>query len=160
MRHFSCRLCLTPLILFLLSGCYGGGDLNHYAEEKPRVLDLAGIYRPDARTLDLIRDTGHYPQQSIEIRLEKNGKVRLYNIPDWAAGENHGKSVTGYGSWTLNTKENEWAGEGKLRWVVALDVAMLARDVDLREHKPPYVLQMIVGDPDAMTAMHFEKQTQ
>lgn len=152
--------------IFFLSSCQQNS--NDYALQKPRATDIAGVYYPDNKTLEKLRIEGRYPATNIEIKLEPNGVVKLQNIPDWWRhfGDSSGKFDNGYGTWSLITRESEWTTE-KYRWVIDIDarwkgqesIAESAR-IDIRGQKPPYELQMIVGDPDQMSAMFFVKTAQ
>ncbi len=155
---------LLGLLVLSLSSCQV--DQNDYTLKKPRVQDVAGTYVPDSGTATILRDRGHYPQQRISIRLEKNGNAYLYSIPDWwrNLGDSHKGFDTGHGTWTLKPQAHKWFPD-KSQWVVEVSVQWdgdkssdYIASIDLRGQTPPYALQMIVGDPDEMTAMIFAKR--
>jgi hypothetical protein len=155
------RVILCLLAVVTLTGCPGGGsmlDSLDYPQTEPKSQDLVGFYVPNAATQKDIRERGHYPERDISIRLSADGTFTCTNIPDWwmaSFGKSSGGLITKTGTWKPIRQQN-W-------WVVGLDFSSPTQFVSqntsifLVGRKPPFVLRIILGDPDEGRVMDFIK---
>jgi hypothetical protein len=141
----------------VLSGCFNLDTLD-YPQSEPTVHDVAGIYLPDEATLKDIRERGHYPKADVSITLSSDGTFVCKNIPDWwlaTDGKASGGFVTKTGAWKT-VKDQDW-------WAVGLEFNALHHfesqnlEIYLVGAKPPFVVRIVMGDPDSGNVMDFAR---
>lgn len=141
---------------FLLVGCpVAVWRESHFTRSKPTEADIAGTWRPTTMTLRDIRDRGHYPVATYELVLRADHTFSMRDMPDWwgnGFGESHGHLESGDGTWDLRPATNVWQ-----IWVVRLRFPAYETSVHLYGQRPPFLIFVRVGDPDAGGAMFFER---
>jgi hypothetical protein len=101
---------------------------------------------------------GHYAERDMSITLSRDGTFTCTNIPDWwmaQFGKPSGGFISKTGSWKP-VRQQEF-------WVVGLDFSSSTRFgsentvLFLVGSKPPYILRILLGDPDEGKGMDFVK---
>jgi hypothetical protein len=146
-------------LLIIVLGCAGVGgppfDENRYPVNQPANADVEGVYHPTAATAAMIAK-GKYPPKEIAIVLDPGGSARLQNIPDWwkdGFGHPHGGFDNWIGSWEVTQGRD---GRWELLLVLA-DPRGFATHVHLIRQQAPYLIGLVVGDPDSQQEMQFER---
>ncbi len=144
------RFCII-LILFV-SGC------NPSPEIKPTIDNLVGTYTlmsaPEICRLKT-------PAVSSKITLKKDLSITIENMPDCIhhlGGKTTGELLSGVGTWAIVTPEIESsygimfdiAGETTLK-------AGLYNKLAIEGKEKPFKLIYIIGDPDSMNQLLFER---
>jgi hypothetical protein len=157
MRTFS--VASGCCLLVILLGCAGFGgpsfDENRYPANQPADADVAGVYHPTGATAAMIAKGG-YPPKEIVIVLDPGGNARLQNIPDWWR-DGFGNSHGGFDNWTGSWKVTQ---NGNGRWELLLvleNPGGFATSVYLVGLQAPYLIGLVVGDPDNQREMQFER---
>lgn len=136
----------------------------------PEPKDLAGVYYPTKRSVRFIKRAKYSSIPEISIMLHENGSFEMKNIPDmWLNkfGKAKGNFDSAAGTWELDCREY-----GRIKhWGIVLDftdvTAITSRTTDhgfyysmlsLKNQKPPYIIHMIIGDPDNEDALEFYRR--
>jgi hypothetical protein len=151
-------------VLVSLTGCQWDPYTSVYTGKQPKPEDLVGMYVPDEATAHFI--AAHYSASEVSIVLSADGTINLHNIPDcWETpfGETEGGFDSGTGRWTIQ-KHQEW-------WVLGVNIwtdgfssrghahINLTTEIFLVGEKPPYIIHLTIGDPDAGNALQFIRKT-
>jgi hypothetical protein len=158
-------------LVFLFAGCGPkplGRTSPDFTKTKPLESDVAGEYVPTAEALKYIREVGHYPDAEMSIILSKDGDFQFKNIPDWwnTFGKSHKKFDSGSGKWWISKYESDpWYRIG-LNFTSTegfnsqtYSERGLTTKIHLVGERSPYLLHLIVGDPDSDNAMQFQKKS-
>ena len=150
-------------LLFAFAGCQFDPYTSVYTRTEPKAEDLVGVYVPDKATARFIAE--HYPAIGTSIVLSADGTIVLQNIPDcWKTlfGTFEGGFDSGTGRWKIQ-KHQEW-------WVLGVDIWTdgfssrehahigLTTEIFLVGEKPPYIIHLTIGDPDAGQALQFTRK--
>ncbi len=138
-----------------------------YTRSRPNPEDLAGTYRPTSRSIRFIKRKRYDPVPPIRIILHDDGKFEMKNIPDmWMNfGRATGDFDSGSGTWELDSRHYPLV----TLWGLTLDFDdtenFTSRDLKtglvfsmlkLKGQRPPYIIHMVIGDPDGLEALEFE----
>lgn len=145
------KVAAMALVVLLLSGCLRGVDFSPRPTNKPAINDLSGVWVPDKATLKDMRERGGYDiTLQTKLILHANGNLELVNMPDWWEsnfGESQRKLHSYSGTWEI-AKSGEY-------WELAIDSSILYTRFGLLGNKPPYTIEIGLGDPDSGDAMIF-----
>ena len=137
---------LLPSVLFL-SGCMfvNGLDLSEDS------------FTPTASTIRDLKEHGGYVIAKHELILRADGTFAMVNMPDWwldGAGELKKGFESGSGKWEFYQGHIQWTV-----WGIELNFGKFATGnlINLRRQKPPYLINITIGDPDSAHNMLFEK---
>jgi hypothetical protein len=139
-------------VIFLAAGCGVWQEL-HFTETKPKESDLIGIYEPDDKTQKLITKDGGYASSNCKIKVDADGKIEFTNMPDWwqdGSGESHKQFISKNGTWDLEKVNDYWQIVWEHDKTVDLSLHLLGQ-------KPPYKIDIYIGDPDSELFMIFER---
>jgi hypothetical protein len=123
-----------------------------YTVKAPEKKDIVGTWIPDKSTLMLISSEGKYSQtKNIRVILNNDSSLEIHNMPDWwgvnSDGESHKTFYSCSGKWKLAQKEN------------AVKLGVVCQDtyteLDLLNTQHPYIIEFMIGDPDAGQSMYF-----
>jgi hypothetical protein len=93
-----------------------------------------------------MKERGGYTISRHEFDLHADGSFSVLKMPDWLdsfRGESRRGFESGSGRWTVRRKYGDGA------WIVDLTFADHHEvSLNLRHQKPPYLLQIMLGDPD------------
>src|SRR5258708_35071646 len=133
---------LLPSALFL-SGCMFVNGLDwsedSFTRNRPNQADVIGVWVPTASTIRDLKERGGYV------------------MPDWwldGAGESKMGFESGSGKWEFYQGHIQWTV-----WGIELNFGKFATGnlINLRRQKPPYLINITIGDPDSAHNMLFEK---
>lgn len=151
--------CVLALSGLLLAGCRGDPFHYNYTRIKPSEADLVGIWVPDEHTIKDMRDRGGYDLSNSKTKLvlRSDGTFEMLDMPDWwksGLGESNKGFYSSSGTWKVSQHSPEtW-------WELDLWFATWAKSLYLRGEKPPYLIHMIIGDPDRGKAMILVRQNE
>jgi hypothetical protein len=140
---------------------------QNYTTIVPDLHDLAGTYRPDAKTTQLMTATGKYKSPNSEITLNSDGSININNVPDWwltSFSDAQGTLDSGRGTWTID-KGRRWCQvvasfpttEGRFTQPTVPREGHITAMLSLTGQRPPYGIQMTIMDPDAEVVMHYNR---
>ncbi|MGN7787351.1 hypothetical protein ACTJIJ_22645 [Niabella sp. 22666] len=114
---------------------------------KPRQEDIVGIW---------IANGG------AKLQFEKNGRFHAFNIPMETMFDVL-PHYSGNGSWTLKSKQDYWIVE--LNFLESKELSggygqqlLITGSKGILDNKPPWLLNIVIGDPDEMNRHTFKKQ--
>ena len=151
---------LSPLALFL-SGCMFVNGLDwsedSFTRNRPNQADVIGVWVPTASTIRDLMEHGGYVIAKHELILRVDGAFAMVNMPDWwldGAGESKKGFESGSGKWEFYQGHIQWTV-----WGIELNFGKFATGnlINLRRQKPPYLINITIGDPDSAHNMLFEK---
>ena len=124
-----------------------------FTRQQPSKPDLIGKWVPTAASITDMMKQGGYTISKHELDLRPDGSFSLINMPDWwndPRGESRGNFESGSGNWEVYNDHGNW--------VVNLDfVNHFRAPLHLRHQKPPYLIHIMLGDPDTGHAMLLER---
>ena len=147
MTQTAYKTCLLlPSVLFL-SGCMFVNGLD-WSEDS---------FTPTASTIRDLKEHGGYVIAKHELILRADGTFAMVNMPDWwldGAGESKKGFESGSGKWEFYQGHIQWTV-----WGIELNFGKFATGnlINLRRQKPPYLINITIGDPDSAHNMLFEK---
>jgi hypothetical protein len=132
-----------------------------YARTAPASGDIVGVWKANAKSLAWLKEQGYGPAALPTLEFRADGAFTMAGMPDcWLTPfvRPGGSLTSGSGTWKV-AKHQEW-------WAVALDFQRPSwfekgdyyTDFMIRHQKPPYLVHVIVGDPDAGHGIEFEKE--
>ena len=144
----------VTLVLFTQMSCHGIDPAElEFTRHPPIKADLIGAWTPTPSSIKEMRERGKYEISRHELNLHADGSFSMTNMPDWwqdPRGESGRGFKSGLGTWGIYNDHGDW--------VVTLDFADHFRAmVHLRHQKPPYLMHVMLGDPDTGHAMLLEK---
>jgi hypothetical protein len=155
---------LIVLVGILLSSCRYSPEYWEFTRKKPRQEDVVGQYVPDQKARKFIFEKRNYPKEKISINLGPDGSFELKNIPDcWLSdfGKSSGKFNSGGGTWELAEHDSRWTLSLHFPSTEHFSAKRFKGGfftfVMLIGEKPPYIIYLMVGDPDGGEGMRFEK---
>ena len=135
---------------------------SEYTTSRPSEADLIGTYRPDSETMQRLRDEFHRSvAPTCQLVLFPNRTFLARDVPDCfddqLSGCRQGVQQW-YGTWRVRAESRRW-------WSVELSVGGTTRfpsqgwrfPAMLRGNKPPYILHLIIDDPDSGNAVAFRR---
>ena len=159
------RLACIAMSLALAGCCcfmfQGDPYYDDYTRVEPASADLVGVWTANAKSLDWLKGQGYAVAAAPTLELKADGTFAVTGMPDcWRVFADTDRTKTfdsAPGKWKV-AKHQEW-------WAVALDFDRppwytqggYSTEVFLRRQAPPYLLHVIVGDPDAGNGIEFEK---
>jgi hypothetical protein len=150
------RATLTVMASLLLAGC----EPVSFTKAQPQAKDCVGTYAPTKETFAAMTRAGCSNNLTTSLAFKVDGTFTMLNMPDIYTNRNladfHGGYESGEGSWKIESNGDGWAR----RWGIALWFTNGAVDnrMMLRGEKPPYMLHLMVGDPDSGEGLEFEKR--
>jgi hypothetical protein len=129
-----------------------------FTRNMPDRADVIGTWVPTAATVKDLRQAGGYAVSKHELILRADGTFAMVNMPDWWAsgfGQSGKRFESGSGSWKFYRDHNAWTV-----WAIELDFPKfrVPNSLHLRRQKPPYLIQITIGDPDSGHYMLFEQR--
>ena len=114
-------------------------------------------FTPTASTIRDLKEHGGYVIAKHELILRADGTFAMVNMPDWwldGAGESKKGFESGSGKWEFYQGHFQWTV-----WGIELNFGKFATGnlINLRRQKPPYLINITIGDPDSAHNMLFEK---
>jgi len=133
---------LLPLALFLSVCMFVNGldwSEDSFTRNRPNQADMIGVWAPTASTIRDLKERGGYV------------------MPDWwldGAGESKKGFESGSCKWEFYQGHIQW-----IVWGIELNFGKFATGnlINLRRQKPPYLINITIGDPDSAHNMLFEK---
>jgi hypothetical protein len=128
--------------------------------QRPEQADLVGVYDLTSNSRDFLRNDKGYtsiPNPAFELRAD--GGVVVVDLPDCAIdgfGRAGGKLLSGRGKWKV---EKAFVGYG-LTWEILPGNALPAGiygGIAIRGRRPPYELELTVGDPDSGERIRYQR---
>jgi hypothetical protein len=157
------RRWLRALLPFVcLAGCQYDPFAHEYTASRPAESEVVGSYRPDRETSERIREQfGISVASSCELILRADGTFSISELPNcWFVSAQKDclpgtQSVSGT---SQLVRQQQW-------WAVRLTKHSVKHGVDhsyglpamLRGSEPPYILHLIIGDPDMGNGLAFAK---
>lgn len=151
----------AALAVCAAAGCQYDPHTAVYTRSRPDPAEVAGVYRPDAATRELVARDGGYGAGDAVITLARDGAFEVVRLPDWWRtdfGRPGGGLDAGRGTWRVE-RHQEW-------WIVAAHFEStagfappgggdggFAATFMLAGEAPPYRLLLTIGDPDEGRAM-------
>ena len=150
---------LLALCLLMTSACLNNGiewsELT-FTRTRPSDKDLVGTWTPTSETFQNMKASGGYAISKHELTLSADGTFSMLNMPDWWSdgfGESHKQLESGRGTWRVAEAKNVYT-----IYVVNLLFPTGSVTVHVSRQRPPYLLHIILGDPDSGHYMLFEKR--
>lgn len=129
----------------------------------PSLGDLPGSYQLSDASARFLQQEKHYPAiPHAEIRVNKDRTVAIVSMPDVYVdrrGEGSGGFVSGTGRWQVEQFEDDYG----LTLVIDPGGSMPpsvydGSSVRIVGERPPYRLQVVLGDPDTEESLTFERR--
>jgi hypothetical protein len=146
------------LVALLSGACNTSPLIFDFTRAEPNEADLVGGYVATKETIEELRRRGHFDIDNKEpprIFLQADHTFSFQKVPDWLSWGAPGSSrllFSHTGKWELGTN-----AEGG-HWCIYLTSYNGAHTpVALRKQTPPYLIYLIMGDPDAGFAMTFQR---
>lgn len=142
-------LATTLAIAASICGCSKDPLSTAYSAQPPASLDLAGTYVPDPGSITTVlaqAGTGGSPV----IKLTMDGRITITGMQDLGLKELDGKNVKGDGlqsTWSLGRNDESW--------MILAD----AVEIFVVRDKPPFGLEVKVGQPGRERILRFERQS-
>jgi len=149
-----------------LSGCcfmfQGDPYYNEYTRAQPDEKDIIGTWTANARSLEWLKAQGYDVAAPPALEFRADGTFTTTGMPDcWRVFFERERKKTlesAPGKWRV-TKHQEW-------WALGLEFDRppwfagggYSTELFLRRQKPPYLVHVIVGDPDAGDCIEFERK--
>lgn len=146
------------IYIIIVTLSFSSCRFNFYSQgctaAEPNRSNLIGTWMPNHTTLKDMRERGGYDTSvSTKLVLMENGGLEIVNMPDWWE-EPFGTSRKGMasysGSWAIYSDQPCWS--------IAVKYSNVATYLNLIGNKPPYQIEVILGDPDSGNEMIFVKQ--
>ncbi len=139
-----------------LTSCQSDPYFGDYTRTKPAEGDLVGAWTPNQDAVARMRDKGGYDTSRSATRFEfkADGTFSMVDMPDWwqdGLGRSHRTFRSDSGRWEIHQELDSNT------WGIALSNGEF---VALRRQKPPYLIHLVIGDPDLGDAMVFTKSSQ
>jgi hypothetical protein len=157
MHVFGCFIKAPTIFIIAVFLCFACGcnpGAPGYTTEEPNKNDLVGTWTPDQATLEDMKKRGGYDITKVTMLVIKSdGSLEIINMPDWweaPFGDSQGRMGSHSGSWSIYNDS--------MCWTVAIKYSDRASFLNLIGNKPPYKMEIILGDPDSGHSMIFVKQ--
>jgi hypothetical protein len=130
---------------------------------KPEIKDLAGVYRVSKQTGTFVHKINTSILSEMSITLREDGSFKVNSIP-LNSFKNEYNFCSGTGTWKLE-RDRGWHNP----WVLTLSFTeskgsdfengrfVCINLFQLRNRKAPYIIYIILGDPDEGRGLKFEK---
>ncbi len=150
--------CLVGLACLGTTACQFDPFTSDYTRSRPDDSAVQGVYDFDAESpLPSGERIGAPVHATIDLRAD--GSFQVANMPDcWLDLIPKGAVDSASGNWRIEQHQEWWAVNLRItkRNDSALDYTLQAM---LRRQKPPYLLHIILGDPDSANALVFRPRT-
>jgi hypothetical protein len=154
--HDTFRTVVLVVAIAVQGGCSDAPKI------KPTVTDLVGTYRLAEQSREFLQSERSYVAlPNSHIRLGSDGTVILEAIPDVYIdpfGESHGSSVSGKGTWEVIVDGPDYGLTFDISAGYSMPRASYhGSSILIRSRRPPYRIEMIVGDADERRSLIYER---
>lgn len=157
MRHLG----QTLLFILTLTSCYRPcgfyNDLERVTKE-PTKDEIAGIYKPDEKTIRVIRNRGFESDSLGQVIIDKSGEFILVDVPrsfleDWGK-----ETVSTKGTFKFYFDQHAQTNEIVVRYDSLGQLKGLVEGMRLYKRDDKLILFRFVGDPDECQCLMYERQ--
>jgi len=135
---------------------------GEYTREKPDEKDIVGVWVANARSAEWLKGKGYAVAASPALELRADGTFTMEHMPDcWRVffdREREGLLESGAGTWQIGRHQEWWVVELTFDRPPWFSGGSYSTRFHLRRQTPPYLLHIIVGDPDAGDGIVMERQ--
>jgi hypothetical protein len=161
-RRYSMRH-LGQILLFILTltSCYRPcgfyKDIKRVTKE-PTKDEMAGIYKPDERTIRVIRNWGFESDSLGQVIINKSGEFILIDVPRPFLVDRGKETISAKGVWKFYFNEHAQTNEIVIRYDSLGQLKGLIDGMRLYKRDDKLILFRFVGDPDDCQCLMYERQ--
>jgi len=126
----------------------------------PDAQSLAGSYFLSEKSVEFLRrEKGYVILPSCQVRIGGDGAASVIQMPDAYVNFGRGSMgfVSGEGRWKVESADGDYGLEITIDKGGSMAAGIYAANsILIRGHKPPYQLEVQLGDPDSAESLTFE----
>lgn len=141
------------LLVLIFSGC------DQIFSQQPKVNDLIGTYHLTSDTEKfLVKRKGYKSIPECLIELRPDYSISIKNLPNCDGfGECDGTFVMGDGKWEIEKVFMDYGLTINIDKGGTLKEGWYIRWIGILRRSPPYILEIMFGDPDSAERIQYEK---